>query len=70
MMTADFSLTDLKTGDIIRSRFSGDVYVVMENYGNYTVAVRTVNVSNPCEWCLVVRNRSDSNDKNDSEVDR
>jgi len=49
----EFRLQELKPGDIIRSRFSGDSFIVFDNFGSYVVAVRTVNVSNPCEWFLV-----------------
>jgi hypothetical protein len=43
-------LKELKTGDIIRSRFNQEVYVVTANYGDRVTAVSTVEVTNPPEW--------------------
>ena len=45
----------LRTGDIVRGRTSGDAYVVMDHYGDAVVAVRTVVLTHPVEWDLVVR---------------
>lgn len=44
------SLVDLKPGDTIRHKGGGDALVVTANYGNRVTAVRTADVTNPCEW--------------------
>jgi hypothetical protein len=48
------AIMQLKTGDIIRSRLSGEAYVVTGQYGGRATAVKTVDVTNPDEW-LVMR---------------
>jgi hypothetical protein len=48
------SIADLKPGDIIRGKSSGQVYVVTANYGNHVTAVASADVTNPGEW-LVMR---------------
>lgn len=48
------NVMQLKTGDIIRSRLTGEGYVVTGQYGDRATAVRTVDVTNPDEW-LVMR---------------
>lgn len=51
-------LQRLDRGDIIRHRTSGDAMVVTTNYGSHAVAVRTEHVSNPDEWLLISKHRS------------
>ena len=41
---------NLKTGDLVRHKSGGDVYVVTANYGSRITAVRTIDMTNPCEW--------------------
>ena len=48
------NIMQLKTGDIIRSRLTGEGYVVTGQYGGRATAVKTVDVTNPSEW-LVMR---------------
>jgi hypothetical protein len=46
---------NLREGDCIRGGLSGEVYTIVRNNGNGTyVAVRTVLVTNPSEWTLVL----------------
>ena len=44
---------NLREGNIIQHRLTGQTYVVTANYGKYAIAVRTMHVSNPAEWKLV-----------------
>ena len=46
---------DIVRSDIVRSATSGIAYVVTGNYGGRITAVRTVDLTNPCEWELVVK---------------
>lgn len=48
-------IKDLKTGDVIRSKYSKESYVITANYGSHAVGVRTMHVSNRFEWELVVK---------------
>ena len=48
-----FVLHELRRGDIVRHRGSGDSYVITEPCGPWATAVRTIRVSNPSEWLLV-----------------
>ncbi len=50
-MTAE-ELLHLQVGDIIRSRSSGQAYVITANYRDRIIAVRTVDVTNASEWVL------------------
>lgn len=45
----------LKTGDLVRGRFSGAAFVVTQSHGDRVTAVRTQDLSNPDEWDLVDR---------------
>lgn len=47
-------LNGLNTGDIIKGA-TGNVYVVLANYGSHITAVRTVDVTNESEWSLVAK---------------
>lgn len=43
----------LKQGDIVRGKLSGESYVVTANYGDYVIAVRTAHLAQPSEWDLI-----------------
>ena len=47
-------LKSLTTGDIVRSA-DGATYIVTANYGDRVTAVRTVDITNPSEWDLVLK---------------
>lgn len=47
-------IAQLKSGDIIRGKSSGEAYVVTGQYGSHATAVKTVDVSHASEW-LVMR---------------
>lgn len=49
----DFS--NLQRGDIVRNIGSGESYVVDANYGDYCIAMRSVHMSNPSEWCAPLK---------------
>jgi hypothetical protein len=46
-------LSDMQPGVIVRNTLSGNVYVVIGNYGRWAVAVRECTIMNPCEWDIV-----------------
>jgi hypothetical protein len=46
------NIEKLKRGDIIKHK-DGDSYVVVENYNQYAVGIRTITISNPYEWDMV-----------------
>ena len=43
-------LHHLQTGDVVRGKLSGKVYVVTGNYGDRVTAVQTADITNPPEW--------------------
>lgn len=47
------ALMQLRTGDIVKSKFSGETYIVTANYGNRVTAVKTVDITHPNEWELI-----------------
>jgi len=51
------SLADFKRGAIIRNIGSADSLVVVGNYGNEAIAVRTTVVTNPGEWLIIEEGR-------------
>ena len=51
--TEGFDISSLDRGDVIQNRGSGLTYVVIANYGDRAVAVRTLTVTNPDEWELM-----------------
>lgn len=53
------AVPQLKTGDIIRSRLTGEGYVVTGQYGDRATAVKTVDVTNPGEWLVMRQGNSD-----------
>ena len=44
----------LARGDIIRHKLNGESHIVTGNYGNRITAVRTVDMTNPDEWDLIL----------------
>lgn len=44
------SIDQLRRGDIIRHKGSGEAYVIDSNYGSFAIGMRSVHVSNPIEW--------------------
>lgn len=44
------SIRELDSGDIVRHRGSGTVYVVTANNGHSATAVKTIDISNAPEW--------------------
>lgn len=47
---------ELSPGDIVRHKLFGDnAYIVHSNYGDRVVAVRTVELTNPDEWDLILK---------------
>jgi hypothetical protein len=54
-MSMIMTIADLRVGDIIRGKASGDSYVVTAIYGDRATAVRTMDVTNPAEWERVER---------------
>ncbi len=55
---------NLKQGDVVRGKYTGDSFVVTANYGRYVIAVRTVQLNTPDEWYLIrgvrIKNSSSS----------
>lgn len=50
-------IADLQRGDIIRNKGgNGDSLLVTATYHKRATAIRTVDVTNPAEWELVIRN--------------
>jgi hypothetical protein len=47
---------NLREGDIVQSKASGKAYIVTENFHNRVTAIRTVDITNPDEWDLIVKN--------------
>jgi hypothetical protein len=44
------SISELKTGDVIRHKTSQKSYLVTDCFGSRATAVRTVDITNPGEW--------------------
>jgi hypothetical protein len=42
-----------QAGTVVRNRGSGNVYTVIANYGDSSVAVRECRIMNPSEWDIV-----------------
>lgn len=49
----DEEMRALDQGDIVRTEWSGETYMVTANYGDRVTAVRTADMTNPVEWRLV-----------------
>jgi hypothetical protein len=45
-------VTDLRDGDIVQHRGTGEAYIVIHNDGRTVTATRTRTVTNPQEWWL------------------
>lgn len=52
---AELDVSDLRTGDVIRHRGSSDCYIVAATFGKRATAIRTVDVTNNCEWRRVLK---------------
>lgn len=50
MNKTEFS--QLREGDIVQGKSSGLGYVVVANYGNHVIVVRSMEITNPDEWSL------------------
>ncbi len=48
-------LDQLEPGDVIRNKGSSRSYVVLDNYGKRLIAIRTICISNPGEWDLILK---------------
>ena len=46
-------ISKLKRGTVIRHKSGADSYVIVDNFGNYALGVRSVHVTNPDEWDIV-----------------
>lgn len=44
---------DIEIGKIIRSKLTGESYLITGNYGDRATAVRTIDITNPDEWEIV-----------------
>lgn len=51
----------LNRGDIIKGAYTGNVFIVTDNYGGRVTAVQTADVTNPTEWELVAKASFDFN---------
>lgn len=47
------TLLELKVGDIVEHRTLGTTYIVTGNYGSHVTAVRTIDITNTAEWCVI-----------------
>ncbi|HEY9764608.1 MAG TPA: hypothetical protein V6D07_18925 [Trichocoleus sp.] len=45
----------LGPGDIVEGLSSGETYIVSANYGDRVTAVKTVDLTNPSEWKVVLK---------------
>lgn len=48
---------DLRAGDIIRNKTSGNAYVVTANYGDSAIAIETIQIRRPDQWLVLRRHR-------------
>jgi len=49
-------LNSLRPGDIVRHKLGTKAYIVTENFHDRVTAIRTVDITNPDEWDLIVKN--------------
>ncbi len=50
-------MANLKVGDIIQSKKDSKwAFIVSQNFGERLIAVRTIEITNPTDWELVVPN--------------
>lgn len=52
-MTKD-DFQNLKPGDVVRHQSGGANYLVTATYGDRVTAVRTIDMTNPIEWVVVL----------------
>ncbi len=57
-MMRDDEMKKLDSGDIVRSKVTGEAWIVTGNYGGHITAVRTADLTNPMEWDLVRKAQS------------
>ena len=48
-------LKNLKAGDIVRGKLSGDTFIVVRCDGERATGVRVIEISQPDEWDLVAK---------------
>jgi len=48
-------LRNLQAGDIVRSKSGSEGYIITGSYGNRAIGVRTIDITNPSEWDLVIK---------------
>lgn len=46
----DCNIINLSTGDLVRHKSGGELYVVTANYGSRATAVCTADITNESEW--------------------
>lgn len=51
----DDDFKQLGTGDIVREHSSGMTYLMSQNYGGRVTVVRTVDMTDPEKWSLVMK---------------
>ena len=55
----EYEFLTLQRGDIVENKYArGETYVVTGNYGNRVTAARTVDMTNPDEWDLVIKSEA------------
>lgn len=50
VLKTEEDLLQLRRGDIIQHKYSGNSYVVLDQVGRSLIAVDTIEVTNPDEW--------------------
>ncbi len=45
----------LAPGDVVKHVLGGYDYIVTANYGDRVTAVRTIDMTNPSEWVLIIK---------------
>jgi len=46
-------MKNLKQGDIVCGKSSGNYYIVTANFGDRLTAVQTADITNPAEWDVI-----------------
>ncbi|MBD1995332.1 hypothetical protein H6G00_01635 [Leptolyngbya sp. FACHB-541] len=57
----------LEIGDIVKGVLDADTYIVTGNYGSHVTVARTMDLTNPSEWELVLKA---THDKPQKAIDR
>lgn len=52
---------NLREGDIVQGKSSGLGYVVVANYGNHVIIVRSMEITNPDEWEIIQKSSAEEN---------